>query len=326
MHGKFSHHISIIRWMALALLGLCLAQLPARAQTPAGQDSIWIDIGSPVGVASGQALRITVLNPLAPAPPGEDGRKYKMLFAPLILDADGQVIARRDEITLDPGQFHSFDFKRADLPLAGEPDTGRLQVRSEIRRRFFSGITNRISQGELDNFFGTVELVDSGTGKTLAATLLGKEVGNDELNGQYVITGVNHWAVGLIPGQTLRVSVANPNVAAPAVGQGESIRAQVQLYDARGNLIAQSAEMTIPAGQFHSFDFNRNAIPLAGELGTGRVQTRAQVRYRPFQLLDRTRAIGHPASIELIDNSTGRTTAVWVTVGFFEVVQPQKPQ
>jgi hypothetical protein len=182
MYSNSSHRSSIVRWTALALLGSCFAQPTARALGPSesaiaqitspdpapssagGQDSIWIDIGSPLGIVPGQTLRITVLNPLAPAPPGEDGRKYKMLFAPLILDADGRVIARSDEITLDPGQFHSFDFQRADLPLAGEPDTGRLQVRSEIRARFFPGIAARIPQGKIH---GAVELIDDATGKTV---------------------------------------------------------------------------------------------------------------------------------------------------------------
>jgi hypothetical protein len=56
-----------------------------------------------------------------------------------------------------------------------------------------------------------------------------------------------------------------------------------------------------------------------------RVQTRAQVRYRSFYLVDRTGAIGFSPSLELIDASTSITTAVWVTVGFFEIVPPRKP-
>lgn len=30
--------------------------------------------------------------------------------------------------------------------------------------------------------------------------------------------------------------------------------------------------------------------------------------------------------LEQIDNSTGRTTAVWVTKGFFELLPPRQPQ
>ena len=129
-------------------------------------DSVWIDLGSPLGIAPDQVLRISVSNPLVPQP-GEDGRKYTMLFAPLILDADGQAIAHKGEIALAPGQSHSFDFTRADLPSAGELGTGRLQVRSEIRRRFFHGIAARISQGDVDKFPGTLELVAEGTGQTV---------------------------------------------------------------------------------------------------------------------------------------------------------------
>lgn len=174
MQSKSNKHISIIRLSALALFGLCFMQptvhvaqttLPEpTASSAGGNDAIWIDIGSPLGIVPGQTLRISVVNPLGPPLPDEDGRKFKMLFAPLILDADGRVIARSDEITLDPGESHSFDFKRADLPLAGEPGTGRLQVRSEIRRRFFSGIASRIPQGV---FPGTLELIDNSSGKTM---------------------------------------------------------------------------------------------------------------------------------------------------------------
>ena len=176
MYGNFLHRGSIIRRTTLALLCLCFmhptASVQAQTTRPApasssagGQDSIWIDIGSPIlGIAPGQTLRISVLNPLAPAPPGGDGRKYKMLFAVTILDSDGRVVALSDEITLGPGEFHSFDFKHADLPLGGEPDTGRLQVLGLIRARLFPGIAARIPQGKLPV---AVELIDDSNGKTV---------------------------------------------------------------------------------------------------------------------------------------------------------------
>jgi hypothetical protein len=138
--------------------------LPTAA---AVQDSIWIDLGTPVGITLQQTLRITAFNPLPPAPAGEDARTFKMLVAPLIVDLDGEVIARGEAIALDPGQSHSFDFRRADLPSSGESGTGRLQVRSVIQRRFYNGLVSRFSAGgRMDRFPGALELVDEGPGTT----------------------------------------------------------------------------------------------------------------------------------------------------------------
>jgi hypothetical protein len=129
-----------------------------------------------IGIVSGQTLRISVFNPLAPPPPGADSLKFKMLFAPLILLADGSVVAQGDEIALDPGEFHSFDFKRADLPLAGVPGADRLQARVEIRRRFFPGFVSRFPQGDLDGAPTVVEIVDDSTGKTTTLSSKPKEI------------------------------------------------------------------------------------------------------------------------------------------------------
>jgi len=128
------------------------------------------------GIVSGQTLRVSVLNPLPPPPPGADGRKFKMLFTPLILLADGSVVAQGDEIALDPGEFHAFDFKRADLPLAGVHGADRLQARVEIRRRFFPGFVSRFPQGDLDDAPNVLELVDDSTGKTTTLSTKPKEI------------------------------------------------------------------------------------------------------------------------------------------------------
>jgi hypothetical protein len=46
------------------------------------------------------------------------------------------------------------------------------------------------------------------------------------------------------------------------------------------NQIAQSQETTVTPGRFYSFDFNRDEFAAGGELGTGRLQVRIEIRYR----------------------------------------------
>jgi hypothetical protein len=111
-----------------------------------------------IGFVPGQTLRVSGLNPLEPPASGEDGERFKAQFAVTLSLSDGRVIAQGDEITLEPGQSHFFDFKRIDLPLAGESG-GRLQVHARV-------IWNkRLLKGE---FPSLVEIVDASTGKTRA--------------------------------------------------------------------------------------------------------------------------------------------------------------
>jgi hypothetical protein len=129
-------------------------------------------------------------------------------------------------------------------------------------------------------------------------------------------------AWGLTRGQTARLSVVNPN--APSERERRTIFVQVTLVDQEGDRLAGSDEVAIESGEIRSIEFTRDALPLAGEPGSGRLQIRARVRYRFLALVDRT-GQGFPPSVELIDNATGITAAVWVTVGFFEVVESRKP-
>ena len=68
------------------------------------------------------------------------------------------------EVTIPPGEFRSFNFKRSDIPLAGEPGTGRLQVRGTLTV-IESGDASRARGDRLPL---ALEVVDNRTGKTAA--------------------------------------------------------------------------------------------------------------------------------------------------------------
>ena len=127
----------------------------------------------------------------------------------------------------------------------------------------------------------------------------------------------------MVRGQTTRVSVVNLNEPPVREQQRRMVFVQVMLFDAGGAMIAESDEIAIPSGESRSVDFNRDTLSVAGD-DSGRLQVRAQIRYRPFPIVDRSQLTLWPTSTQLIDNITGRTEAVWVTMGFFEVVPPPR--
>ena len=120
--------------------------------------------GVPVGFVPDESIRITVVNPDQPQSQAGGGRKYKMLVAPLILNAQGEVLASADEVEIESGEFHSFDFSRNNLNRTGEPGTGRVEVRVQLRYRFFSVVDR--SQLKPENFPVSLELLDS-SGRTV---------------------------------------------------------------------------------------------------------------------------------------------------------------
>jgi hypothetical protein len=284
------HRVTFYSTVIALVLSLILSAVTIKAQT-----RIEDFANAVVTLSTGQTLRISVTNTLPPPATSDDGRKFKMLFAPTILDVDGQVIARSDEITLAPGEFHSFNFDRTDLPLAGEVGSGSLQLRVEIQRRFPPGGVRVV----YSDVHGVVELIDNLTGQTLVRTQLRKDIDVTSSSDDYQ---VQPSLLGLANGQTLRASVAHPSRG----GGGGLFRAHIFIDDASGNLIAESGELVIPSAEFRSFDLPRSALSLTGEPGTGRVQMAANI----FLKFDPTISDSVSVTLELVDNSTGRTTAL----------------
>jgi hypothetical protein len=323
MHSSFSLHISIIRLAALTLLALCLIQPQVRAQ----EDVSLVFHSTSWGMVRGQTARFTVFNPNEPS----ERERREVFVQVTLLDARGAVIAQSNEIAIPPGVFRSVNFKRDDLPVSG----GRAQTRAQVRYRTFS----IVDRTQLTLWPTSIELIDDVTG--CATPLISQKpkeivvVGSNSpviaaahtLTDLPVIVYADRALLGLAYGQTLRVNAFYPG--APADPQRQSVRARVSLYDSNGALLAQSAEATVAPGEFRSFDFDRAEIPASGEPIGGRLPMRVSLEATrdPSSLIQDPEAAGPlAASFESIDNNTGRTAAVWVTVGFFEVVPAPKPQ
>ena len=107
---------------------------------------------------------------------------------------------------------------------------------------------------------------------------------------------------GFVPGQTARFSVAYPNTTEEGT---EPVQVQAYIYDSLGRLVTQTNPVEVRPGQFRTFDFNRDDLPLAGEEGTGRLQVRGVIQ---VAFMDGSvRHVKLPVSMEVMDNRTGQT-------------------
>src|SRR5512134_3591636 len=80
-------------------------------------------------------------------------------------------------------------------------------------------------------------------------------------------------SVGIVAGQTIRVSVASARLQEPQVPD----KVRIRLFDTAGNVVADSEEQVLPALQTVIFDVDRDELPEGGDPGTGRFQLRATV-------------------------------------------------
>jgi hypothetical protein len=146
---------SVLCVATLALVVFSFFQLRADAQSSGRPDeTIVIGQTALVGLARGDLLRFTAFNPLKT----ESGRPNEPISLQLKLyDAHGHVIAESPQVEIPPGEFRSIDFNRDELPVPGEPGTGRAQVLYNVRyvlrdRNIFAATS--------------LEIVDSSTGRT----------------------------------------------------------------------------------------------------------------------------------------------------------------
>ncbi len=123
---------------------------------------------------------------------------------------------------------------------------------------------------------------------------------------------VGHWlglySIGLVSGQTFRVSVPNlpdPDLPGPSPGP---LRVAVRAFDRDGRSLAD-AELEVPLGQTRFFDLDRDAIPLDGEDRTGRVQVAVQLFFTG-KLKVSCNELPSVGGGEIVDKGTGKTASI----------------
>jgi hypothetical protein len=142
--------------MIILLIGLvALAAGRANAQS----SGKYIELLSySLGVAPGETARISLTlrrlaNPQSPEAPVSARIQ--------LLDTEGRVISQSDEIRVEPGQTRFWDAPRNLIPVAGEPGTGRLQLRTRML------VTTLSTDFDSESLMPTIEVLDSLTGSTL---------------------------------------------------------------------------------------------------------------------------------------------------------------
>ena len=106
-----------------------------------------------LGIMPQHRLSYSVYNP------NEEGSEPVRVYA-YGYDSLGRLVSQKPPADLRPGELRRFDFNYDDLPLAGEPVTGRKQVRTVIRVVSMDGSERHVKRAV------TMELVNTRTGCT----------------------------------------------------------------------------------------------------------------------------------------------------------------
>ena len=111
------------------------------------------DTNAPISFLPGQRLSYSFLNP------NEEGSQ-PVCVRGYIYDTHGNVITQTDPVELRPGESHTINVNRDDLPLTGEEKTGRLEVRTVVQVAFMDASVRHIKVPVW------VEVVENRTGVT----------------------------------------------------------------------------------------------------------------------------------------------------------------
>ena len=121
---------------------------------------------------------------------------------------------------------------------------------------------------------------------------------------------INFPTVGISLGQTVRLNLVNLGPATPGTVPPGPCRAQLGFLDSAGNLLAPMSQLSLVPGQAAFVDLNRDTLGFPTTVTNLRVQSRATISFvaPPDPEIPPGPCHNMRASLEIIDNFTGRTT------------------
>jgi len=142
-----------------ALAAVTYGWIPGRGASGQGvmSDGSVRFISPSISFKPGQKIRLNVYSP-------RNGNLQIATFywGATILDANGNILARSEPVSLSSGKFRSVEFLRDDLLVEGEPGTGRLQVGCDFQ---FQADAQPVLNSAVP-FLISVEVIDTRTGGT----------------------------------------------------------------------------------------------------------------------------------------------------------------
>jgi hypothetical protein len=282
-----------------ALLLFSFFQPSVRAQ-PVNDIINWTFIES---FAPGQKLRLdfAVDGTSNTAPSG----KLYVQFA--LFNAAGEPIRQSVPVPLPPVGFVSIDVDRSELSDPGDPLTRSLRVLGKAtivdeQGRVVDGLSNTIAIGEWSPEV-SVQIIDTSTGRSTVLMPAIQKIRDDARPRHF-------GAFGFARGQSAVFTVYNP------LAPGQRVEGfRFDLMGHHGEILAQSAEITIPPGRFGSVVFNWEELIGAAE-PDGRVEVRPTYIQRISAFPSATLDGDAMFTLEVIDQATGRVTLYVRKIGW----------
>jgi hypothetical protein len=123
---------------------------------------------------------------------------------------------------------------------------------------------------------------------------------------------INFPTVGISLGQTARLNLVNLGPATPGAFPPGPCNAQMGFLDSAGNPLARMSQLTLAPGQAGFGDLNRDTLGFTTAVTNLRLQSRATISFipPPDPEIPPGPCVNVRASLEIIDNFSGRTTGL----------------